>query len=218
MYSRLHTAGAGVRVDPDEVSILDLIDPSFAFAEPAETRLWVGDGETSRPVDIPGDVARFSWSGDSRRLSVTYVARDVPRHIVRYQFSSIAIVDPGQGVFTLLLNGKLDADGLTGVGYGGGEWLSAPDRVLVRRINYTDPWVSSHFPDWTLIAPGKTDFLWTPMESYGARFTTHGAGRILVEDTHEGVKSLFELGAAGHAAIAHRRDAGRQQLDVFLQR
>jgi dipeptidyl aminopeptidase/acylaminoacyl peptidase len=197
MFSRLHAEGSGLLVDPNEVSILDLIDPSFASPEPAETQLWLTADVSDIRVDVPGDAARFFWSPDSRKLSVTYVDRLIPRHIVRAQFSSVAIVDAQTGAFTPLLRGQLNSDGLTGTGFSGGEWLDAPERVLVRRITYTDPWVSSHFPDWALIEPGATAPRWTPMESYGARFTTHGANRILVEDTRAGVKALFELGTDG---------------------
>ena len=197
VYSKLHADGPGLLVDPDEVSILDMLDPTFAQPPPAETQLWLSAEADDMRVDVPGDTTRFSWSAESNKLSVVYVGREIPRHIQRAQFASIGIVQAASGRLKPLFQGALDDGGRTGTGYLGGEWLSSPDRLFVRRINYTDPWVSSRFPDWALVGLDGVASRWTPMESYGARVTTRGSDRILVEDTRRGIRGLAELRAEG---------------------
>jgi dipeptidyl aminopeptidase/acylaminoacyl peptidase len=197
LYSKLRAEGPGLLVDPDEVSILDLLDPSFAQPPPAESQLWLSAEGDDLRVDIPGDTTRFFWSANAGKLSVTYVDRKIPRHIQRAQFSSVGVVDTVTGRLTPLLQGALDDSGLSGTGYLGGEWLTDPNRMLIRKINYSDPWVSSRFPDWALVGVDGVASDWTPIETYSARFTTHGSDRIFVEDTRRGVRDLAELHADG---------------------
>lgn len=208
LYDRFRSGTEGVLVDPATTSSHDFLNPYWhQLAKAPPLVLWVqGDGKATR-VPLPGEPSggeqAYSWSADGRYLSVTFVGDDVPESQMRSERTSVGVFDLAAGDFRVIAQGVPPRGGEPAINYRGGEWIPGAQRVLLRRVIETDPWVSDSFPDWAVADASMPldgqQIEWRPMETYprGLRFLPLSGSEILLTNTVEGVHSLFVLTPEG---------------------
>lgn len=208
LYDRFRNGTEGILVDPATTSSHDFLNPYWhQLAKAPPLVLWVQrDGKAVR-VPVPGEPhdsgQAYFWSGDGRRLSVTFVADDVPESQMRDDRTSVGVFDVATGKFRVIAKGVPPRGGEPATNYRGGEWIPGERRVLLRRVTETDPWVSDSFPDWSVVdasAPlADQRVRWRPIETYprGLGFMPVSAAKILVTNTVRSVHSLFVLTPEG---------------------
>ena len=215
LFTRLMDGEQGVVVDSNRLSVYDFLDPNNdSNRHPPPSVLHVALAGAAFDVAVPGDPGSdegsYHWSPDGRLLSVDYIAADLRPSLIGGYRTSIGIFDTRTRQFRVL--GKaLEPQGTrSGTRYSGGEWLSG-SKLLVRRVTETDAWVSPSYPDWAIVEvsaglPARPD-AWKPVSVYGSgtSFIPAGGSRVLLEKTEAGVRSLFELSAAGIAPAAALR-------------
>lgn len=204
LYDQFRDAERGIVIDTDSTSMHDFVNPSWgAAARPSPASLWVlqAGGEPTK-VPVPGEPGgsngSFFWSSDSRLLSVTYVLRDMPASLLGTIRTSLGVFELGTLGFQTLAAAAQPVDERPGMWFEGGEWIPGRHALLIRRITETDPWVSKSFPDWTVMDISKglplEASVWHPVQTYGNTiFLPVKSSRILVENTVEGVHSLYEI-------------------------
>lgn len=208
LYDRFRKGTEGILVDPATTSSHDFLNPHWhQMAKSPPLVLWVQrDGEVTK-VPVPGEPSggaqTYFWSGDGRRLSVTFVADDVPESQLRDERTSVGVYDFTTGDFRVVAEAVPPRGRHPAVNYRGGEWIPGEDRLLLRRVTETDPWVSDAFPDWTVADAfrplAEQEPVWRPVEVYprGLRFLPLSTTEILLANTVEGVHSLFVLTPEG---------------------
>jgi dipeptidyl aminopeptidase/acylaminoacyl peptidase len=219
LFSQFRHGTQGIVVDPRSTSSHDFLNPAWhGMVKTPPPALWVESRSGTFRADLPGEPADSEqglfWSSDSKRLSITYIAADVPASQLRDQRTSVGVLDIRSRRFHDVARAVAPVTGKPALNFTGGEWL--PDRaaLLLRRVTETDPWVSDSFPDWAIApvqrAAALPDSAWRPIETYptGLRFHATGNSRILVENTVRGVHSLYRLDDAGL-----HRDAGVAGLE-----
>ena len=211
LYSQLNNGDQGIVMDSNTLSVYDFVDPANDSARrPAPAVLHVAPAEGAPfEVAVPGEPGAtaddYHWSSDGRFLSVEYVSKDVKPSLMGGYRTSVGVFDLSARGFVEIAKSR-DPDGARpGLRYTGGEWIPGQHRLLLRRVTETDPWVSPSHPDWTIAdaaAPLTDAAAWRPIEVYGATFHPVDGSRVLLEETREGVRSLFELTPAGVARSA----------------
>ncbi len=211
LYSQLNNGDQGIVMDSNTLSVYDFVDPANDSARrPAPAVLHVAPAEGAPfEVAVPGEPGSaaddYHWSSDGRFLSIEFVSNDVKPSLVGSYRTSLGVFDVGSRQFRVFAK-AIEPDGARpGTRYSGGEWVPGANRLLVRRVTETDAWVSPSHPDWTIAdaAAALTDAAaWRPIEVYGATFHPVDGSRILLEETREGVRSLFDLTPAGAARSA----------------
>lgn len=211
LYERFRQADRGIAIDVATTSSHDFLNPHWnALARPPPPQLWI-QPNGGEPVRVPvpgeplGDAGTYFWSSDSRRLSVTYVdAVSAGASKLGGAGTSVGVYAPGSSRFLPVAQAVQRGAGRVAQSFAGGEWVPNRRQLLVRRVTQHDPWVSDSFPDWAVmpaIEGAATDsaLSWRAIEAYprGLRFHPRSRTRALVENTVEGVHSLFELTPAG---------------------
>jgi dipeptidyl aminopeptidase/acylaminoacyl peptidase len=203
LYKLLRTDGPGIEVDPNATSIYDFIDPNhngdIAKIE-GETVLWIKVASAGAvPIAVPGNVQKFFWSDDAKYLSVSYAPHELSHVGFQRWRTSIGLVESRTHRFRTLEGAIAPRDSVPGTWFIGGEWIPNTDKVLVRRITETDPWVSREFPQWAVEDVNthlrNETYSWTAAESYGDDnygYFPLTASTVLVEETVEGRRSLFK--------------------------
>jgi dipeptidyl aminopeptidase/acylaminoacyl peptidase len=202
LYSQFTSGDRGVVIDSNTLSVYDFVDPANDGARrpsPAVLRIATPGGppfEASVPGEPGAGADDYHWSSDGRFLSLEYVSSDVPPSLMGGYRTSLGIFDVGAKRFQALAKSSEPDGARPARRFSGGEWVPGQNRLLVRRVTESDPWVSPNHPDWTVADPTAdlTDAApWRPVEIYGATFHPVSASRILLEETREGVRSLFDL-------------------------
>ena len=207
LYNQLTGGDQGIVIDSNTLSVYDFVDPANDSARrPGRAMLRVlPEGGTPFDVAVPGkpgaDSADYHWSSDGRMLSVTYVSSDIRPSLIGQSRTSLGVFDVATRQFRVLGKAIEPEPPKSGTRYGGGEWLPKQTKLLVRRVTETDAWVSPGYPDWTIAdaakgAPGLSDSTtWRPVAVYGSgtTFVPVSPSRVLVEQTLQGVHSLFTL-------------------------
>ena len=211
LYSQLNNGDQGIVMDSNTLSVYDFVDPANDSARrppPAVLHVVPADGAPFE-VAVPGEPGAaaddYHWSSDGRFLSVEYVSNDVKPSLIGSYRTSLGVFDAGSRQFRVFAK-AIEPDGARpGTRYAGGEWVPRENRLLVQRVTETDAWVSPSHPDWTIAdaaSPVIDAAAWRPIEVYGATFHPVDASRILLEETREGVRSLFDLTPSGVARSA----------------
>ncbi len=208
LYRRFRDDEKGIVVDPATTSSHDFVNPHWhgMVRRPPPT-LWVDTGRAPAigvpvPGEPSGDEGAFRWSSDGRWLSVAYVAEDQPAAQLRDERTSLGVYDLRTSRFRVVAAASTREEDRRW-SFAGGEWIPGVRRLLIRRVQETDPWVSWSHPQWTIVDPFAAlpddPASWHPVEVYprGLEFTPIDADRILVENTVEGVRSLFVLSPQG---------------------
>ena len=225
LYERFRHDESGILIDPATTSSHDFLNPNWhgqVHRNPPELRLMTPRG-LERRVRIAGDASDgdegYHWSTNSRWLSVVYVSSDMPAAQSRDERTSLGIYDVEANVFRELAAAAPPNGAKAGRRYAGGEWLPNSRKLLVRRVEETDPWVSESQVELAAIdAFGKLSDAgtWRPLEVYtrGLKFTPAGNGVPLVENTVQGVHSLFQLAPQGwrRSAIVAGLDGSSSQV------
>ena len=204
LYDQFRQATHGIVIDPSTTSSHDFLNPHWhGMVKRKPPVLWITPkGRAPLRAPIPGDPGgdrdAYFWSSDSRHLSVTYVASDLPAAQLRDARTSLGIFDLGRGGFRSVAKASPPDGGRPGTYFKGGEWIPGRNAMLVRRVTETDPWVSDSFVEWTLARAGQLparNSAWRPLEVYpaGSHFIPVSASEIWLENTLAGVHSLFEL-------------------------
>lgn len=211
LYSQLNNGDQGIVMDSNTLSVYDFVDPANDSARrPAPAVLHVAppDGPPFE-VAVPGEPGSaaddYHWSSDGRFLSIEFVSNDVKPSLIGSYRTSLGVFDVGSRQFRVFAKAVEPEGTRPGTRFAGGEWVPRENRLLVRRVTETDAWVSPSHPDWTIAdaaAPVTDAAAWHPIEVYGATFHPVGGSRILLEETREGVRSLFDLTPAGAARSA----------------
>lgn len=200
LYEQFRTGDTGVLVDTETTSSHDFLNPDWnALVRPAPLKLWLAQTDhQGTPAALPGEPAgEIFWSPDGRKLSAAFVAADEPAALERDQHTSLGVLEAQTGRFTVIAAATRAAAGRPALAFEGGEWL-ADGRILVRRAELSELWVSEAFRRWTVMDPGKAlpaDSAWRAIEVYprGLAFFPRGPDRLRVENTVEGVHSLFDV-------------------------
>lgn len=205
LYTRFREDNTGIEIDPATTSSHDFVNPYwYGQVRRSDPTLWLGkSGKAAVRIPVPGDPSdddgAYHWSADSRWLSVTYLASNLPASQLRDERTSLGVFVPDTGVFRVLAEATPRKGETSGESFAGGEWIPGKRLMLVRRIKETDPWVSWDFPEWTIADPfvglPQASSKWHAIETYpsGLRFSPIDDSKILVENTVEGVHSLFAL-------------------------
>jgi dipeptidyl aminopeptidase/acylaminoacyl peptidase len=203
VLDQLRNSDRGVLIDAERTSLYDFVNPDWRQEDASQSDLWIaGAGRPDMKVEIPGQVTEFHWSADGQRLSVTYIS-DGNSSLLRYLLTSIGVVDIATLRFSPIARGYSDAGRSGGKGYAGGEWLPDNKRLVIRRLMMHDPWASVAFQDWAVASASRAlsdaDLSWHFIEVYpgGSKFIPVTDSMILVENTVQGVRSLFVLDAHG---------------------
>jgi dipeptidyl aminopeptidase/acylaminoacyl peptidase len=203
VLDQLRNSDRGVLIDAEKTSLYDFVNPDWRQEDASQSDLWIADaGRPDMKVEIPGQVTEFHWSADGKRLSVTY-RDDGNSSLLRYLLTSIGVVEIATLKFSPIARGYSDAGGSGGKGYAGGEWLPDNKRLIIRRVMVHDPWASVAFQDWAVASASRglsdADLSWHFIEVYpgGSKFVPVTDSMILVENTVEGVRSLFVLDTHG---------------------
>jgi dipeptidyl aminopeptidase/acylaminoacyl peptidase len=207
LYSELQNGDHGIVIDSNTLSVYDFVDPANDVARrplPAVLHVLPVAGEPF-DVPVPGEpgsgVGSYHWSSDGRSLSVTYIARDIRPSLIGRSRTSLGVFDVAGRGFRSLGKAIEPQPPRAGTRYEGGEWLPGQNKLLVRRVTESDPWVSPNYPDWAVAdaSSGLAGASWHPVSAYGSgmAFLPMGRAGILLEDTREGVRSLFRLSANG---------------------
>ena len=200
LFARFRDGDTGVLVDTDTTSSHDFLNPEWnSLVASARTFLWVqASGQNASSIAVPGDVKEFFWASDSHALSVNYVGDDNPPSLLRTHRRSLGIVDLSSGNFRTLVKSYPRLNGQPGKSFYGGEWIPNEEKILIRRVTETDPWVSWSFPEWGVAdvsTPLRDDQLsWHLAETYGVdgmTFFPINDLSILVEEPLQGVQSLY---------------------------
>ena len=209
LYRRFRDDDTGILIDPATTSSHDFVNPHWhgmVKRAPAVLRVAAAGGAAVRvpvPGEPSGDERAYHWSSESELLSVVYVAADQPAAQLRDERTSLGVYEPGAAEFRVLAEAVAREGERAGRSFAGGEWLPGERKLLVRRVTETDPWASWSQPDWA-VAPASGPLParpqdWRPVEVYprGLKFMPFNEDEILVENTVDGVHSLFVLTAAG---------------------
>ena len=212
LYSRFLNGDRGIVMNSNSLSVYDFVDPNNPdIIAPARTTLHVMlHGEGPYAVAVPGQVGSrshdFHWSSDGKWLSVVFVGDDVAASLVGTSRSSVGLADVTARQFRTIAKAAEPTGERAGLRYLGGEWVPGRNRLLIRRVTETDAWVSPSYPDWALVDASASGVptdpaQWHPTSTYGSStiFTLKSDAQILVEKTHEGVHSLFDLSPGSQA-------------------
>ena len=207
LYERFQTEDKGVLVDSNSTNVFHFIDPGrtaqIALRQPGN--LWlVLAGEAPFQINLPGDVKDFHWSSDSGKLSITYIADDMPPEIFgMFRNTSVGIFDVGSRCFSVFATAVPPSNVRVGTFYAGGEWIPGENKILLRRVTEKDPWVSPGFPDWALVDLSATKKLeetkqvWRETEIYGSDgkpiFFPVSDTKIYTNKSVKAVRSLYQL-------------------------
>ncbi len=199
-YEQIHAGERGFLADTDTLSIYDFINQQYGDESPHHSILWVQTigHKDARRVPVPGDATDgFYWAPNSSALSVGYVADG----LAPFDLTSVGIYQATSAKFRVLAEALERGGEHAGIRYSGGEWIPGTHAMVLRRASDPDPWLGS-FQDWAIVdvttwtSPQQT--AWRSMgESYGGVFTPLSASRVLVENTIEGVRTLYELTGEG---------------------
>ena len=203
-YEQLHEGERGFLADTDTMSIYDFINQHSGGESPGDAILWVQTigQKDDRRVPVPGGATgTFYWAPDSNALSVEYVAEGLAPTPFRADLTSLGIYQALSAQFRILAEAQAPAGEHAGTRYSGGEWIPGTHAMVLRRSSDPDPWLAS-FQDWTIAdvsaSTSQQQAAWRSMgESYGAVFTPLSASHVLVENTIEGVRTLYELTGEG---------------------
>lgn len=205
LYTRFREDNTGIVIDPATTSSHDFVNPNWhGQVRRSNPTLWLRrSGKPAVRIPVPGDPSdndgAYHWSSDSRWLSVTYLATGLPAAQLRDERTSLGVYAPGAGAFRVLAEATPREGQKFGESFAGGEWIPGKRRMLVRRVKESDPWVSWDFPEWTVADPfaelPRDSSRWHATEIYpsGLRFTAIDDSKVLVENTVQGVHSLFAL-------------------------
>lgn len=213
LFWQFRNGTRGIMVDPRSTSSHDFLNPAWhGMVKRPSPALWIESRSGAFRADLPGEPSDSEqglfWSPDGKRLSITYIAADVPASQLRDQRTSVGVLDIRSRRFQAVATAVAPAAGKPAINFTGGEWLRDRSAVLLRRVTETDPWVSDSFPDWaiaplraTAAPPGAA---WRPIETYptGLSFLVTADSNILVENTVRGVRSLYVLDGAGLRSYA----------------
>jgi len=208
LYERFRHDESGILIDAATTSSHDFLNPNWhgqVHRTPPELHVMTANGYERR-VPIPGDPSdaddSFHWSGNGRSLSVVYVSSAMPAAQLRDERTSLGVYALDANAFEVLADAAPPQGAQPGRRYTGGEWLPDSRKLLVRRVEETDPWVSESQVELALVDPFKRlqdTVKWRPLEVYtrGLKFTPVASGTTLFENTEQGVHSLFKLAPDG---------------------
>jgi len=206
LYERFRHDESGILIDPATTSSHDFLNPNWhgqVHRNPPELHVITANG-LERRVPVPGDPSEgnesYHWSENSRWLSVVHVSSGMPAAQLRDERTSLGVYTLGTNAFQVLASAAPPQGAQAGRRYAGGEWLPGGRKLLVRRVEETDPWVSESQVEVAAVdAFGRLSDArrWRPLEVYprGLKFTPSASGITLVENTERGVHSLFKLAA-----------------------
>lgn len=226
LYNRMRQAGPGIAIDPDTVSMNEIIDPNFAKRlHQSDSTLWVADiGKTSRRIEVPGDLwltSELHWSDDDSMISVVYVADSVPQLSTRPFRTSLGIVSVDSGKFYDIAVAFDSTSMSFGQSFRGGDWLPGQHRLVLRRTTMRDPRTDWDYPEWTIATPdpleAQPNLRWYPVEGvWDVKIHPVTAHLLLVENTLEAVSSLYEWSDTGvrRSDIVSRMDGGSSEFSI----
>ena len=209
LYEQFQTGDTGILIDPDVISVYDFVNPDWPkfFLRP-QRNLWV-EIEKNLPIQtvIPGNVSEFYWSSDATKLSVTYVADDIPVGLGSDRQTSLGIYDIEKRNFRILAPAEPAAANQVDKSYSGGEWGPDGNGIFLRRTVGTSSRVNRSYPKWTLVDLSSIDTLdeaeqtWREIEIYGLdpepAFIPVDKTTIYTNRMIEGARSLYRITSSG---------------------
>jgi len=95
---------------------------------------WIqGTNESAIEVHSPGELtsdSEYFWSPDSRSIAFTYVQAGMPKSIMSFTYTSLAIYDLRSAQIKTIAEAPAHGLGRPQLYYSGGEWSPAGDKVL----------------------------------------------------------------------------------------
>jgi dipeptidyl aminopeptidase/acylaminoacyl peptidase len=176
LYDRLFNGDKGVVIDSENTVVYQFVNPEWPdVAARSSNRLWLKHpGADAFSVDAPGSVKNFYWSTDASKLSISYVANNMPEEAFFDTYTSLGVFYLTTRLFRTLGCARPPAEAEEAVYYTGGEWVPGEDKLFVRRTKERTRWVSNS--EWALInvrsdeLTNNSNRKWHEIEIYHADF------------------------------------------------
>ncbi len=204
LYTQFQTGEDGVRIDSDTFYVHNFIDPNWNDPpRMPSARLWIvtADGVAVQ-AGLPGAVQKFHWASDGKRLTVTYIAEDVPSILGANSWASLGLYDVETKSFRSLAVAAQPSEKTPAKYYAGGEWVPGENKIFVRRIIERELWTQKSA--WTLVDLSKGAVLneedqdWHEIE-YSSRnaFIVKSENEAYVNKKIRAVPSLYRVQPSG---------------------
>lgn len=208
-YRRLKSGTSAIVVDKaDDISMYDFVNPRWdASVRPGKSKGWIrtASGQTIA-LPLQGDVKQLNWSPDGKAISATFVAANSEPGVFHDRHTTLTVIRFPELTGVVTAGAVTDLHGLL-TAYAGGEWYPDGHSILLRRVEYRDPWVSETEPEWTRLSIQHPDLAasrWHKITSYPgrARFFPQADGTFLRQDIVDAAATLFRDGVEGPPARA----------------
>ena len=214
LYDLFQTGDQGILIDTDIFRVQHFINPDWPKKNLRPKRnLYIESQKSAIGARIPGNVKSFYWSSDSAKLSVTYLADQMPSSYQSELRTSLGIYILKDAAFKTLASADFALDGQGGRFYSGGEWIPETDKILIRKATLADHWASRRYPDWAIVDLSVTGTVnerepaWRgEIEIYGLdaepAFIPVDETRIYTNKTVKAVRSLYQISPSGKSQAA----------------
>ncbi len=203
LFDQMQNGDRGILINADTASLYDFINPNWtSWSDQASQRLnalWiVSAGPAASEAKVRGDIKDFHWSTDTEKLSVTYIADDVPTEIASDLRTSLGIYDVRDKKFRVFGTALPPSDGQSGTYYTDGKWVPDQNKIFVQRINEKDMWTRNG--EWSLVDASDyqnknlSEQTWQPIETSSQNtFIPLDGSRIYVAGMVNAVRSLYQM-------------------------
>lgn len=204
LYQQLQTGTQGILIDPTTTSVYHFVDPNQPnnAIRPAR-KLWLALAKKSpEQLTIPGSPKEAYWSYDGQRLSVVYVAEDVPNKRSFDRLTSLGVYTIANGRFREIADARMPSQNISAMYFANGNWISRKDKLFARRVVERDLWARR--ADWAFIdvsytdSPERNQASWSEVDfSFSDEFIPQNGLQVYVNKTVGGVHSLYEITPSG---------------------
>ena len=201
LYHDLQSGDRGILVNGFVGNVYNFIDPGWPdLHNRSRTVLWVVlESKGQRKITVPGYVRQFHWASDSRKISLTYVSKEVPSGYLFNHVTSVGIYDIDENDFRPIFVARATPAEIGGATYySGGEWLYNEDAFVVRRYIERGVWYRD--TAWTVVRYAVShstkvqEPLWSSTsDNLEASIFPVSRKRIFINATVRAVQSLHRL-------------------------
>jgi dipeptidyl aminopeptidase/acylaminoacyl peptidase len=218
LYERLFNGNEGVVIDSENTAIYHFVNPERPdFAARSHNLLWLKRaGEEAFRTDALGHVKSFYWSTDASKLSITFVAHEVPKEAFFDKYTSLGVFDVATKAFRVVAHARPPSEMKKAQYYTGGEWVPREDKLFIRRTTERDRWMSN--TEWTSFdfATGEAlesgNHNWKEIDIYGLdsepAFVPVNANTVFSNRTVQARQFLYQVTPSGVERADILQDVG----------